>query len=423
MLTPAQAILILLAVVLTVAAIVFAMTETAVQDGLPEPVTEPGENAAPSLEEYENYDEFLRAYELIMENYVDSGEVTPESLMRGAIQGMVQGIGDPYSTYFDASALEDLRRRTLDGQYSGIGVSVIDIDGYVTVMVPFSGTPAATTPFEGAGEDDEPGLRSGDRILEVDGVDVVGMSTEHVAELIRGPAGELVEIRVERSQGEMGWEELLFPIERREIEIPTVESRVFESDLGYLSISQFTAQTPEQVASHLAELEEAGIVGLLIDLRSNPGGTLEESIEVADQFLSPGPVVITVDREGESTTIGVDGPGYSLPMIVLVDGFSASASEIIAGALRDRAGVVLVGERTFGKGSVQRVYYLDRTQTTGMKITTQRYLTPSGYSIEEEGGLVPDVEVPWSEGDIMGDPESDPQLRKALELLRESIGD
>jgi len=418
-LTPVQAILIVMVLVFTVAALTVGVvqqvpfiSERGIEEAAPEEVE--------SALDDEGYDEFIRALSLIMEDYVDGDDVDSEALLRGAIRGMIEGLDDPYSTYFDASALEDLRVQTLEGEYSGIGVSVIDLDGYVTVLVPFDDTPASTTPFEGADENDAIGLKSGDRILEVDGIDVVGMSTDHVAELIRGPVGESVEILVERPENEMG-EQYRFVIEREQIEIPTADSEVIDGDIGVLSITQFTAHTPEQVAAHLEKLEESGIQGLILDLRSNPGGTLEESLQVADQFLPPGPVVTTVDREGNEETLAVSGPGYERPIVVLVDRFSASASEIIAGALRDRADAPLVGERTFGKGSVQRVYYLDPEQTTGMKLTTQRYLTPSGYNIEDEEGLVPDYEVEWSEGETMGELDSDSQLQRALEVLRDLI--
>ncbi len=405
---------------------VFAVTESGVLEdtSVEDPsVAAPDDGSENPVLEAENYDEFLRALDLILQDYVDEEDVTPERLIQGAIKGMIEGVGDPYSTYFDASALEDLRMQTLEGEYSGIGVSVIDMEGYVTVLVPFSNTPASATSPEGVEDDDEEtGLRSGDRIISVDGVDTVGMSTEHVAELIRGPAGETVEVIVERPR-DGGHRELTFVIEREEIEIPTVDSKVLEDDVGLLSITQFTAHTPQQVETHLEELKSEGISGLILDLRSNPGGTLDESLEVADQLLPPGPVVTTVDREGKEETLSVDDPGWDLPIVVLVDNYSASASEILAGALRDRLDAPLIGERTFGKGSVQRVYYLDPDRTTGMKITTQRYLTPSGYSIEEEEGLVPDHEVPWSEGDVMGEFDSDPQLQKALEVMRDLLED
>ncbi len=363
----------------------------------------------------ENYPELVQASQIIMENYLDDEKITPESLVEGAIRGVVGSTGDPYSMYFDASALRQFQRETMEGEYSGIGTSILDVDGYVTIMVPFEGSPAATTPFENAGPDDPVGLRPGDRILRVEDLDVVGMSAEYVAELIRGPVGEVVTVEVDRPDtGEV----LTFRIERAQIEIPTASGRVIDEDLGLIVISRFTANTPDQVRGYMDELEEAEVTGLILDLRNNAGGTLAECVDVASLFVPAGPVVTTVDREGTRDVREATGTGYPGPIVALVNEFSASAAEILAGALRDRMDVLLVGQRTFGKGSVQHLYYLDPAKPSGMKITTERYLTPSGYNIEEEGGLVPDIEVAWPEDGLMGDPETDPQLRRAIEVLR-----
>ncbi|MFO8060624.1 MAG: S41 family peptidase [Bacillota bacterium] len=363
----------------------------------------------------ENYPELLHASQLILDNYFDEEGVTPETLVEGAIRGVVSSTGDPYSMYFDASAMRQFQRETVEGEYSGIGTSILDVDGYVTIMVPFEGSPAATTPHESAGPDDPVGLRPGDRILRVEEIDVVGMTAEYVAELIRGPVGEVVTVEVERPEtGQV----LTFHIERDTIEIPTASGEVIEGDLGLIVISRFTTYTPEQVRHHMAELEKAGVTDLIVDLRNNAGGTLAECVEVASLFVPEGPVVTTVDREGVTDVREASGEGYPGRIVVLVNEFSASAAEILAGALRDRLEVPLVGQRTFGKGSVQHLYYLDPAKPSGMKITTERYLTPSGYSIEEEGGLQPDVEVAWPEDAAMGDPETDPQLRRAIELMR-----
>lgn len=372
-----------------------------------------------SLTEADNYEELLRTVELILSNYIHADDIAVEQLVEGAIRGAMQAVGDPYSMYFDASALREFRRETVEGEYSGIGASILDVQGYVTILVPFENSPAATTPYEGAKEDTPVGLRSGDRILRVDGVDVVGMSAEFVAEMIRGPVGEVVTVEVERPGNGGASRTLVFHIERDNIEIPTVRSEVLDDDIGMLVISRFTGRTPEQVRYHLQALEDAGVTGIILDLRNNPGGTLDECVEVASIFLPAGPVVRTVDRDGDVEVREVAGPEYPLPLVVLVNEFSASASEIIAGAMRDRMDVPLVGMKTFGKGSVQRLYYLDPDKPSGMKLTTERYLTPDGYSIEEEGGLQPDIEVEWPEDAIMGDPEHDPQLRRAMEILRD----
>lgn len=408
-LTRGQGVACIIVLVLVSALITFGITSAY----LVSPPAEPG--VSDIIVGAENYHELVQASMIVMENYIDDEKVTPESLVEGAIRGVVASMGDPYSMYFDASAMRDFQRETMEGEYSGIGTSILEVDGYVTIMVPFEGTPAATTPFENAEPDDPVGLRPGDRILRVEDLDVVGMAADHVAELIRGPAGEVVTVEIERPGT---GQNLVFMIERDTIEIPTVSGEVIDGDLGLIVISRFTANTPDQVRHYMAELEDAGVEGLILDVRNNAGGTLAECVEVASLFVPAGPVVTTVDREGTEDVREVTGTGYSGPMVVLINGYSASAAEILAGALRDRMEVPLVGERTFGKGSVQHLYYLDPTRPSGMKITTERYLTPSGYSIEEEGGLRPDIEVAWPEGALMGDPESDPQLQRGIEVLR-----
>jgi len=370
--------------------------------------------------EADNYPELVRAINLIKENYVDMDAADVEKMIEGAIEGAIASTGDRYSTYFDASALADFRQETVEGEYSGIGASILDVEGYVTIMVPFEGTPAATTPFEGAASDDPVGLRPGDRVLTVDGVDVVGMSAEHVAEMIRGPVGEEVQVEIERPADD-GDLLLTFRFERDEVEIPTVDSEVVDGDVGVLSITRFTGRTPDQVHEHLNDLEDQNVSSIIIDLRNNPGGTLEDCITVADIFLPEGVVLHVVGRGDESDEIHVGGDAYPKPLVVLVNEFTASGGEILAGALREQMDVPLIGNTTFGKGSVQRLFYLDPDRPTGMKLTTERYLTPSGYSIEEEGGLQVDYEVPDPEDGLYGDLEADQQLQKALEVLRERM--
>ena len=408
-LTRGQGVACVIVLVLVSALVTFGITSAYFTS----PPAEPG--VSDIIVGAENYPELVQAAMIVMENYIDDEKVSSESLVEGAIRGLVGSTGDPYSMYFDASAMRDFQRETMEGEYSGIGTSILEVEGYVTIMVPFEGTPAATTPFENATPDDPVGLRPGDRILRVEDVDVVGMAADHVAELIRGPVGEVVTVEIQRPDT---GQNLVFMIERDTIEIPTVRGEVIDGDLGLIVISRFTANTPDQVRHYMSELEDAGIEGLIIDVRNNAGGTLAECVEVASLFVPAGPVVITVDREGTEDVREVTGTGYPGPMVVLVNGYSASAAEILAGALRDRMAVPLVGERTFGKGSVQHLYYLDRARPSGMKITTERYLTPSRYSIEEEGGLRPDIAVPWSEGALMGDPESDPQLKRGIEEIR-----
>ena len=386
-------------------------------DGEERPTLDPGAPQEGNVTEASNFEALNTAYQTILANYVDPDSLTSERLVEGAIEGMVESIEDPYSMYFDASALKEFQEETMEGEYSGIGVSVLDVEGYVTVITVFEGVPAATTPYETAEEDDPIGLKPGDRIVEVDGVDVVGMSTEHVSELIRGPVGESVSVTVER-EVEGTYEDLVFDIQRERVEIPTVTSKVTDDAVGVLTITNFSGHTPEQVAENLEELETKGVEGLVIDVRNNPGGTLSDCIATAEFFLPPGDLIRIVDREGEVEIHQTRYEGYDKPMVVLINEYTASAAEILAGALRDQLEVLLIGQQTFGKGSVQRLYYLDEDRGTGMKLTTQRFLTPSGYNIEQESGLEPDHEVEWPTDGVFGDLEDDPQLQRAIEILR-----
>ena len=197
--------------------------------------------------------------------------------------------------------------------------------------------------------------------------------------------------------------------------------------IGYVHLLGFLSQTPERLAAALDELRRQGMRGLVLDLRDNPGGDLWAAREVASMFVPRGPIVHVVERGGRRTTLSSRSDGFDLPFVVLINRGSASASEIVAGAIRDRVGAPLIGERTFGKGSVQRVFSLDGhlpdggDATVGLKLTTARYLTPNGTSIDKVG-LEPTIAVPWQGTEGMGDPARDPQLARALEELRRRMG-
>lgn len=371
------------------------------------------------------FDRLLEVVELIRTRYVRE-EVDLDTLLVGAAKGAVEALGDPYSFYFDARELEDFEI-SMTGEYTGIGVRVQEKDGFVVVVAPFPGSPGATTPFEGAGPGDPPGLRRGDRIVEVDGRDVVGLPVELVARMIRGPAGTEVRLRVLRD-AEEGTRELRFVIRRARIEIPTVDHKLLPDGTGYLRIHEFLPQAAARAEEALADLQARGMRALVLDLRDNPGGRLDAVRGIADLFLADGPVAHVEYRGGQRETLKA-GPGaFEVPLVVLVNRGSASASEILAGALRDRLGAPLVGEKTFGKGSVQSTWtfgaggqLVEGEGRTGLKLTTARWLTPAGTSLDGVG-LVPDVEVPWEGTEGMGDPARDPQLRRALEVLRARRG-
>ena len=330
-------------------------------------------------------------------------EVEPGTMLEGALKGLVGHLGDPYSEYLDHEGYQQLNEDTT-GTFSGIGVHVGVKDGLVTVIAPIMGSPA-----------DEAGLRAGDQILSVDGDDVTQATLEEAVRLIRGPEGSTVNLQVARD-GQL----LYFSIVRDNVKLASVQWEMVGDDIGYLRIINFTEDTVESVAEAVREMENRGANGLLLDLRSNPGGLLQEAIEIAPIFVPKGPIVEIAGRDGSHEQVTSSSDGYRHPIVVLVNGGSASASEILAGAIRDRGVGILVGTKTFGKGSIQSIISL--RDGTGLKITTARYFTPSGRVIHGEG-IEPHIEVELEEGETASSPSNGPdtQVRKALEVLRERM--
>jgi len=360
-----------------------------------------------TLESTEAFDRFLEVMSIVERDYVEDVEI--EALVEGATSGMVRALDDPYSAYMDPSRYKELMVHT-SGTYVGVGVAVIEKDEFVTVVTPFRGTPAS-----------EAGLKPGDRIVAVDGRDVVGMPINNVVKLIRGPEGTVVVLTILR-EGREGTFDV--EVERAVIRVPTVEVHTFPGGVGYLQIVQFNARTADEARQALSSLEKEGIEALVVDVRRNPGGLLDQAVEVAEMLIPEGPVVHLVDRDGNRTTYSSKTPGLGLPLAVLVDGGSASAAEILAGAVQDNEAGVIVGATTFGKASVQKLHELDNG--AGLRLTTARYLTPDGRMIDREG-IEPDEVVEVDDIETfepfpIGDAESDVQLSRALEILRERCG-
>ena len=379
------------------------------------------------LEQADNIGRLLTVIQLAEQEYVD--EVDLERLVDGAAAGAIEALGDPYSVYFDPQEFQEFEIN-LTGEYEGIGVVVTERGEYVTVQTPFPGSPGATTPPLEAPPGTPPGLRPGDKLVEIDGQSVVGVPVSEAAKLIRGPEGTKVQLTVLRAGADGAEQTLRFAIERARIEIPTVTANLLEPGIGYIWLTMFAPTTPDDFKNALADLRAQGMRALILDLRNNPGGELGASVEVAAQLLPEGPVVHVVRRNGEREIFSAPGSNFALPLVVLVNGASASASEIVAGAIQDYGVGVLVGETTFGKGSVQTVWRLDENGIThrrpqgdvaGVKITTAKYLTPKGRSIHGTG-IEPDVVVEQPGTAQFGVPEQDPQLQKALEIARERLG-
>jgi carboxyl-terminal processing protease len=315
-----------------------------------------------------------QARDIIFRDYVDNDHLDAEALAQGAIAGMVEALDDPYTAYLDPAAYE-LSQKNLEGRFEGIGAYVAAEDDQIVVIAPVAGSPA-----------DEAGIRAGDMILEVDGRPTAEMSLAEVVLNVQGPKGTAVRLLI-LHQGET--EPELIEIVRAEIELPSVRFEMM-GDIAYINITNFSERTAGELSPVMEEAEQ-GASGIVLDLRSNPGGLLDSVVGVASFFLDEGVVLDVVDNEGNHQTYSVEpGRATDLPMVVLVDEYSASGSEVLAGALQDYERAVIVGQKTFGKGSANNLRELE--DGSALYITYARWLTPKGRLIEGEG-IHPDYEL------------------------------
>ncbi len=325
------------------------------------------------LEELRN---FADVFHQIRAGYVE--EIDDSTLLEYAIQGMLMGL-DPHSAYLTREDYKNLQEGTT-GEFSGLGIEVGMKDGYVTVISPIDGSPAA-----------EAGLQSGDVILKLDSAPVKGMSLNEAIDIMRGPKGSEIMLTIGRPGESQPFELTLV---RDTIKVASVRQRWLEPGFGYIRIAQFQSRTGEDVEQSLKKLmDEQELKGLVLDLRNNPGGVLRASVDVAGLFLDGGTVVYTEGRLPDSDLHYYAEPGDAsggVPLVVLINGGSASASEIVAGALQDHSRAVVMGSGSFGKGSVQTV--LPLSDDRAVKLTTALYFTPSGRSIQAEG-IEPDIPV------------------------------
>jgi carboxyl-terminal processing protease len=330
-----------------------------------------------------NFDQYLpklrETYAAIKGNYLRN--VTDQQLIDGAIRGMVEALGDPYSEYMDPEEAKQFLS-DLESSFTGIGAEVTIKNGRLTIISPIKGSPA-----------EKAGLRPDDQILKVNGQSLEGLSIKDAVSKIRGPKGTKVVLEIARP----GVKEVMtITVVRDEIPLHTVDSKVFSGQIGYISISQFSRDTADEFFGHLSKLESQGIKGLIIDVRGNPGGLLPAVLNICEQFVPRDkPVLITEDKAGKREVYyGKADRTKPYPIIVLVDRGSASASEILAGALKESAGALLIGETTFGKGTVQSA--LDFKDGSNLKLTVAKWLTPKGIWIDQHGGtkgIKPDLEV------------------------------
>nr|MBO2488213.1 peptidase S41 [Gammaproteobacteria bacterium] len=350
--------------------------------------------------------------EHIRNEYVE--EVSDQELVEAAIRGVMASL-DPHSAYLDRDQFNEVRIST-SGEYSGVGLEVTLEEGIVRVVAPVEGSPAARA-----------GIRTNDRILAIDGRPVASDDLDDTIQRMRGATGTKVQLTVARN-GEL--EPLTFTLERENVQLQSVRKSLLDDGIGYVRIAHFSERTPHDVERAIKALKKEGgkLKGLVLDLRDNPGGVLEAAVSVTDLFLEEGLIVSAVGRAPAADFAMTATPGDVLngaPLVVLVNAGSASASEIVAGALRDHGRATLVGQKTYGKGSVQTVMPLSNGQA--LKLTTSHYFTPSGASIHKTG-IVPDRTISDEElkaarasgGMQWGSVQHDYELRVAIETLAQA---
>lgn len=347
--------------------------------------------------------EFTRlaeVWELLQLEHIDSASLDPSVVSNGAIRGMLSAIDDPYAAFLDSDQYPQ-ERQDIQGFFEGIGAEVGIRDGAITILAPMPDTPA-----------ERAGIRPGDVILAVDGQSIQGLNLLEVVNLIRGETGTkvLLQVRHLNSSGSVELE-----IERGVIRLQSVSLLMQVGQIGHLRLSSFTGTTNEDLVEAIERFKRSKGAGLVVDLRNNPGGLVSSVVDVTSQFVETGLVLYQMDAKGNRQDWNVKSGGKALdiPMVVLVNEFSASASEVFAGAIRDHGRALLIGTATFGKGSVNNLWPL--TDGSGVNFTTARWFTPGGTLIEGKG-IDPDIPEEAS-----GEESEDTQLDRAIEVLQEQI--
>ncbi|MDZ4206010.1 MAG: S41 family peptidase [Patescibacteria group bacterium] len=349
---------------------------------------------------------FWKAWNLINEKYVPASTtaetVSDQEKVWGAIKGLTRSLGDPYTVFFPPVESE-LFESDIRGNFEGVGMEVVAKDGAITVIAPLKNSPA-----------ERAGIVASDRIIKIDGKETVNLSTEDAVQIIRGPKGTRVTLTIFRNDA---GEPIDIDVIRDVIDIPTISTKELPGGIFVIELYSFSAQSPNLFRAALPEFILSGNDKLILDLRGNPGGYLEAAIDMASWFLPPSKVVVREDfgrarDEKIYRSKGYDIFSENLKFVILVDRGSASASEILAGALAEHGRAILVGDQTFGKGSVQELVNI--TSGTSLKITIARWLTPNGLSISEDG-IKPDYLVKYTPADR--EASRDPQLEKAIEIL------
>ena len=328
----------------------------------------------------EEHSEFIEVVEVLQEDFIDRDKLSATEMERAGIEGLLEYLDDPYTTYLDPEryAAFNLSLEGDQPDFEGIGASVTEVDGQIVVLGPLPGSPAF-----------EAGLMPGDILVSVDGRPIERLTLDETVALIRGPKGTEVVLGVSRAGISRPVE---IPIVRDTISVSSVHSHILPSGFGYIRLSSFDAESGADLRAVIADLRGLGAEGLVLDLRNNGGGLVTAAVSVVSEFVEEGEVIRWVDASGNETVEHVTGEGtaYDLPLVVLVNGFSASASEVVSGALQDHERARIVGTRTFGKGAVNLLRDLE--SGAGLNLTIARWLTPDRRTIEGEG-IEPDVRV------------------------------
>lgn len=360
------------------------------------------DHMTPEVATTADFEPFWKAWKIIDEKSPDAGKLSAQDRVWGAISGLVGSLNDPYSVFFPPSETKDFQD-TINGSFSGVGMEVGMKNQVLTVIAPLKGSPA-----------EKAGVKAGDMILKIDGTTTSNLSIDAAIAVIRGPEGTPIKLTLYR-EGKNGTFDI--SVTRAVIDVPTIDSKILPDGTHMISLYSFTANSADLFKAEIQKFKASGSNKLILDLRGNPGGFLDAAIDMASWFLPSGKAIVTEDygipgKEQVYRSKGYNIFDKSLKMVILVDGGSASASEILSGALQQQGVAKLVGEQTYGKGSVQELVPL--TDDTSIKITIARWLTPDGTSISKKG-LTPDYVVA---GQADENSKDDPQLDKALELLK-----
>lgn len=351
---------------------------------------------------------FSRVKEILKKEYYM--EVDEDVLLEGAVAGLAEALNDPYTVYFNKEQMQRFMEKSA-GSYVGIGIIVsMDENGLLTVVEPIKGSPAEAA-----------GMKQGDKVVSVDRTDVTGIKDENmIISMIKGEENTKVRITVYRAQE---GKYIDFEITRKRIKISNIHSEILEGDIGYIKLNMFDSEIAAYFINDLESMLKRGIKGLIIDLRDNPGGSYDQVVAIADRLLPEGLIVYTEDREKKRQEKNSDKRALEITMAVLINGNSASASEILAGAVKDMKAGTLVGTKSFGKGLVQELKILE--DGSGIKVTVSRYFTPSGTCIQDIG-IEPDIKVELPE-DFRNVPvsqvpkERDTQLQTAVKILADKV--